>query len=99
MLGWQLREKHYMLPVVTGAYWLAKAIYPWELFQQVPITLIDITGVSPFFLTLVTLLLINGAALVVATIGWGATPRSIRHAAYYLTEGVLTFAIFGASIE
>jgi len=96
VVAWLLRGRSLVLPAVVAAYWLSKLILPLGVFASYP-TLLG-RG-SPFLAAWVALFLISRVAAMVAYIGWGNTPATIRHAAYFLTDAALTFAIFGAAVE
>jgi hypothetical protein len=93
------RHWWYALPLATGFYWAGKLLIQFGLFTQYP-TALDGIGVRSGFLTAsLALLGIQSVALTVGFVGWGRTPALIRYFTYFLTDAVLTYAIFSASVE
>ena len=89
----------YAPPLATGLYLAGKWFISYGLFDVYPATLTDVGLRSGFLTGFLGLLAIQMAALGVGYIGWGRTPILVRHFGYFLTDAVLTFAIFGAGVE
>ncbi len=77
------------IDVTLAGYWLNKAIVSFGLFDRQPTYFFP-----PFNNVVYALLIITLLALVVRYIGWPKTP--IAWSSYFLTDALLTFAVFGA---
>ncbi|MBZ0307544.1 MAG: hypothetical protein K8I82_15870, partial [Anaerolineae bacterium] len=77
------------LETVLAGYWFSKAVLSFGLFDHQPLYFF-----SPFNNIVYTLVIITLLALGVRFIGWPKTPRF--WGSYFLTDALLTFAIFGA---
>src|SRR5262245_19485976 len=93
-------HQRYKLSLMVGGYWVGKVLFPpVGLSTGFPASLQGIPISSPFWVSAAALSLITLAAAAIGLIGWGRTPAAVRYAAYFLTDALLTFAIFGVRVE
>ncbi len=67
-----------------AAYWVSKVIFSFGIFAAAPVILTPLAAFG----------LIHILAVGVRLVGWGSTPLKIRWGAYFLTDALLTFALF-----
>jgi hypothetical protein len=85
--------------VALGVYWLGKALLAGGLWTTYP-PILSAWGLDSGVIGgLALLLAASGLAGLLGTVGWGQTPHPLRHAAYCLTDWLLTCAILGASLQ
>jgi|GEM_PF-3925775 len=99
LLGYAFEDRVWVLPMALISYWIAKISLPIGVFDEFPALLDWLNIQSPFWGGVFLLFLSSRIASMIGYIGWGYTPQSVRHAAYFLTDACLTFAIVGASVE
>ena len=81
------------------AYWLAKTVLPLGVFSMYPLALDGLGIASPFVLTSLALLAINACAALIAYTSLDKIPITLKHATYFLTDALLTFAIFAYGVD
>lgn len=92
------RQRPYQLAAMLGAYWIGKALLPIGFWEAYPAILSSWGGESRLWVggILIGISLLAGG---MGMLGWGKSPQPMRHAAYFLTDLLLTCAILGGHIQ